>query len=72
MNQYKRALAAHNAADYLHVPFEDAWQVVTCMEKTVYATERAARDAAKKYGQEAYRCDVCGRWHCRSKKGSAK
>lgn len=39
-----------------------------CDEKVKFATEGMARRVGKRWGQRAYRCDVCNRWHLTSRR----
>lgn len=63
MSVYRKSVTAHQIAVYLDVDYESAWQVVTCIEKRGYGDEREARRVAREWGQHAYRCPVCHRWH---------
>lgn len=61
---YQIGIRAHNIADFLGVPYGDAWQVAQCEHKRPFATKDAALEWGEVWGQGAYECPVCHRWHC--------
>ena len=65
-SEYYRAERAHMIAESLGIPFGAAWRVMNCVCKRTYDSEADATAEAEKWGQEAYRCDICGKWHART------
>lgn len=63
--EYVTGVRAHNIANELGIEYGAAWRVAQCMGKKRYRTEAEAREVADEWGQEPYRCELCGCWHNR-------
>ena len=64
---YAKAAHAHAIAVNLDIPFGAAWRIATCLHKRSYRTKEEADEDAEKWGQRAYKCDICTGWHVTSK-----